>query len=179
MNEAGTEVDVISMPGATLGALSGVLRSELGAEAAARMIRRIGLQSGALFYDRFRDWAGDDPTALGMEVFWSRLSEFFEQLGWGRVEHEAGYPGVLALKLTNWVEARRDGNLTGCHFTTGLLADILSRVVGGELAALEVEPGSPADGAGRILIGNPATLESLHERIRNGVRYDEALEALA
>ncbi len=179
MNDVDVGIDVISMPGATLAALSSVLRSELGAEDAARVMRRIGLQSGAYFYDRFRQWAGAEPTALGMDVFWGQLSDFFEHLGWGRLEHEAGHPGVLVLELIDWVEARHDASRIGCHFTTGLLADILSRVVGGELAALEVAPGTPpSEGTGRILIGNPGTLDVLYSRMRNGVRYEEAIEAL-
>jgi hypothetical protein len=85
---------------------------------------------------------------------------------------------VISLRLHRWAEARYDRDHLGCHFTTGLLADILSRIVGGELAALEVTSDSTDGGTGRILVGNPATLDALYAEIRNGVRYEDALAAL-
>ncbi len=178
MSEIEEGLDLIDMPAAALGALLNVLRAELGAEDAARAIRRIGLEAGPFFYERFRVWLAADPATLGRDAFWGRLNDFFAELGWGRLEHEAAHPGVISLRLLEWAEARHDRDHLGCHFTTGMLADILSRIVGGELAALEVSSDSAAGGTGRILIGNPATLDALYSEIRNGVRYEDALAAL-
>jgi predicted hydrocarbon binding protein len=185
MNQSGRGLDLIQLPARSLGAVLKVLRDDLGEVDAARVIRQIGLDSGAAFHELFRDWlsqagAGStDPESLDRETFWRRLSDFFTQLGWGRFEFESAYAGVISLQFVDWVEARQDASGSGCHFTAGVLAEMLRQVAGGELAALELASEKSGDGEMKILIGNPDRLDSLFSRMREGSGYEDALKALA
>ncbi len=185
MSERGQALNLVHLPAASLGALLRVLREELGEENGARVVRQIGLDSGEAFYELFRDWLAKagvgsaEPEEMESERFWHSLSDFFTQLGWGRFESLSTYPGVVSLQFLDWVEARHDTAGSGCHFTAGLLAEILRKVAGGELAALELGSGSPGDGGARILIGSPDTLDALFVSMRDGAGFEEAINALA
>jgi len=178
-------LDLIQIPVATLGALHRALHDEVGGDSAARILRQIGLDSGEALYARFGDWLsgqnsdGALPETLGPDDFWGRVSDFFEYLGWGRLESREIHPGVLALTFSGWAEAREgSGDPAGCHFTTGVIADLLRRVAGGDLAALEVECDSSNGGTSRILIGNTTALDAVFASMVEGVRYEDAVAAL-
>jgi predicted hydrocarbon binding protein len=186
MTEETKGLDLIRLPAAALSALHRALHDQVGAEGAARALRAIGLETGEAFYERFRLWLSEagagsvDPETLSADEFWSRLSAFFGYLGWGSLRSETLHPGLISLTLSPWVEARHAaGPVEGCHFTTGLIAEVLRQVAGGDLAALEVEC-SPSDGGhSRIIIGNADAMDSLFASMREGVGYREALAALA
>lgn len=185
MTAADQGIELMRMPAGALGSLVRTLRVEVGNEAAAGILRRMGIEAGAAFYDRFRLWLSEsgsgaiDPETLEREVFWNRLSDFFAHLGWGEIEHEATHPGVITLRLSNWVEASQDPSPYGCHFSAGMLAEILRRVAGGDLAALEIESDGGEGGSATVLIGNPVALDSLYAAMRDGAAYGDALAALA
>ena len=186
MTDSAQGLDLIRVPAATLGALHRALNEQFGATEAARALRQIGLESGDAFYERFREWLSEagagslEPDSLSPHDFWSRLSDFFVYLGWGSVRSEVVHKGVLSLTFANWVEARlQDGGPGGCYFTTGLIAEILRRVAGGDLAALEVESESSQGGKSRIIIGSSAAMDALFASMREGRSYKDAIAALA
>lgn len=185
MTESAQGLDLVRVPAATLGALHRVLNDQLGPTEAARALRQIGLESGTAFFERFREWLSEsgagnvEPESLSPHDFWARLGDFFSHLGWGTVRSEVVHRGVLSLTFTNWVEARvLEGGPGGCHFTTGLFAEILRHVVGGDLAALEVEV-DPAQGKTRVVIGSSGAMDALFASMREGRGYKEAIAALA
>jgi hypothetical protein len=146
----------------------------------------MGLASGEAFYELFREsradyGGGSDPSEMESDTFWGQLSRFFEGLGWGRLEHEQLSEGVFAITASDWAEARGGPSNaeTRCHFTAGLLADLLHRVSGLDLAVLEVESEAASAGSCTLIVGSPETLEAVFSRMRGGAPYLEAVAALA
>ncbi len=180
MKDRPNDSELIRIPAATLSALHAVLLRERGALEAAHLLRDVGLASGEGFYALLSaSLAGPDeaadPAALDPTGFWARLSKMFEDLGWGRLHHEQIGEGVFSLFATDWIEAR--GGAGGCHLTAGLLADLLHRVAGFDLAVLEVDDGR-VDGC-RFVVGSPQTLGAIFDRIQEGAHYREAVQAVA
>ena len=93
----------------------------------------------------------DEPGTWGESQFWRRFAELFERRGWGRIGNEAVHPGVGALDAFDWVESNPEllAGRPACHFTSGLLANLLGRVCQDEVAVLEVEFGIGQGGFGR------------------------------
>jgi predicted hydrocarbon binding protein len=185
MSDRPRDTDLVRMPAITLRAMRDVLRRQKGAMEGAQLLRDIGLASGEAFYTLLREsLASDDGTPRDPESFmpvefWSRLSGLFSDLGWGRLEHEQLAEGVFALTALDWVEADDAANGgASCHFTAGLLADILHRLAGEDLAVLEVEHAAVGNGACRFIVGSPETLEAVFLHIREGTGYAEAIRAV-
>jgi hypothetical protein len=88
------------------------------------------------------------------------------------------HEGLAALDSPNWVEA--EPNTTSrpsCFFTTGLLANLLGRAAGSEIAVLEIECRSCGDEHCRFLFGAPETLEAVYSRLRSGESIESSLAA--
>ncbi len=178
MNDRPSGSEVIRLPAATLAALHGVLLRERGALEAAHLLRDVGLASGEAFFELLRESLPedvDDLAVMDSSGFWSRLGDLFADLGWGRLHHEQVGEGVFSLYATEWAEAAA-GN--GCHLTAGLLADVLHRIAGFDLAVLEVESDTEPGGC-RFIIGSPETLEAVFDQIQGGAGYQEAVEAVS
>ena len=60
-----------------------------------------------------------------------------------------------------------------------MLADLLSRLIGTDLAVLEVDCRSRGDQTCRFLIGSAAALQRAFEGIRNGQGVEATLQGLA
>jgi hypothetical protein len=103
------------------------------------------------------------------------VSDYFEGLGWGRVEHRRLHPGVGALDLVDWIEAGSDGGPAGCHVSTGFFTDLLGRVAGAGVVVMEV-PAEP--GRSRLLFGSGETLGEVYQHLAAGASLDEALGRL-
>jgi predicted hydrocarbon binding protein len=177
--------DLIRVPPAVFATIREAISGGQDPASAGEILRQAGLDAGETMYEIFRDWlseAGEgaiDPERLEPSEFWSRLSDFFSQLGWGTLAYQRVHEGVIVITGRDWAEARhRSEGSAACPFTTGLLADILRRIAGLDLAALEVLPEYPERGECRILFGRPDVLDSVYERIRDGVRYEEAVASL-
>lgn len=182
MSDRPNDSDLIRVPAATLTALHGVLLRERGALEAAHLLRDVGLASGEAFFTLFRDSlasAADshDPADLDSASFWSRLGDLFADLGWGQLHHEEIGQGVFSLYATDWAEGGASGG--GCHLTAGLLADVLHRIAGFDLAVLEVDSDPETPAGCRFIIGSPQTLEAVFSRIQDGAPYQQAVEAVA
>jgi hypothetical protein len=59
--------------------------------------------------------------------------------------------------------------------SAGLLADVFSRIAGGQFAAMEVECRSRGDLRCRFLLAAPETLTLVYERMTHGMSYQASL----
>jgi hypothetical protein len=150
-------------------------------------VRQIGFETGEGFLEAFSHWlehhrqdATADPASLGAEEFWENLSTFFARLGWGRLHFEQLHTGVGALSSPEWAEAEvgLGARQPTCHFTTGMLADLLSRLVAADLAVLEVECRSRGDARCRFLLGGAEALQAVYQELRQGEDVGEAVRSL-
>ena len=180
-----TPVPLVRFPTAALDALHRALAQDRDTVEAASLVRQVGLESGEAFHAAFQEWLAQrgEPLpirALPVERFWGHLSAFFSSLGWGRLEQARAHPGIVSLSSEEWVEsAGQDGaGHPACHLTTGLLADLLGRIAGDELAVLEVECRAASAQRCRFLVGSEAVLHRVYEAMRQGQSYAEALDGL-
>lgn len=97
--------------------------------------------------------------------------------GWGLVEHEHVHPGVLAVSSGDWSESMASAGQS-CHFTTGMLAEVLRLIAAQDVAVLEVECRSTGSLSCRFLIGSPHALETVYSELQGGSAVPEALGAL-
>jgi hypothetical protein len=175
---------MLSLPVDALGALHRALADGRSPAEAAEAARRLGFETGAGFHRALQQWLADsgyeDPSALDADAFWDRLSEFFESSGWGRLEFERLHPGVAALSSERWAEAEAAGSAEypACHVTTGLLADLLGRASGADLAVLEVECRCRGDARCRFLVGGWDALERVYQGLSEGTSYADSIQRL-
>ncbi|HEX6068718.1 MAG TPA: 4-vinyl reductase [Longimicrobiaceae bacterium] len=187
MIDSSTGQQMLKLPPSTLSAIHrAALQGRSPAEAAA-LVRQIGFETGEGFLQAFSHWlehhrqeAGADPASLAAEEFWHHLSGFFARLGWGRLEFTQMHSGVGSISSREWAEAEigLGARQPTCHFTTGMLADLLSRLVGSDLAVLEVECRSKGDPECRFLIGGAEALQLVYDGLRQGDEVEEAVRSL-
>ena len=115
----------------------------------------------------------DDPTELAAPRLAEILSRFFSELGWGTVEVTPLGDAAFAIDSLNWPEAQADAGVQypSCFFTSGLLADFVSRIADAGLAVMEVECRSRADARCRWLVGAPETLTALYQHMAQRADY--------
>ncbi len=146
---------------------------------AVTLLREVGYELGGAVDSGLREHVtgatGVDPYALDPERFWQTASGYFEELGWGRVEHQRVHPGVGALVLADWIENGADGGPQGSHISTGIFTDLLGRIAGGAVVVMEV----PVDaGRTRLLFGAGETLGAVYQSLSTGASLDQALASL-
>ena len=167
----------IRFPADALLALRRTLVRDVGAEAAGRALQEAGNAAGDALFDRLArtaDALADTPSTS----FWDRLASLFREMGWGTLEHLDLHPGVGALDARDWFEVDRSARRPTCPFTTGVLANILGRVAGGEVAVLQVPLPDGTPGGCRFLFGGAAAVERLYGGLREGHDLQAALGAL-
>ncbi len=167
----------IRIPADSIPALHRAFTRDLGAEAAARALREAGHAAGDALFERLSRGSGDELGAATSASFWDRLTALFRELGWGVIEHQELHPGVAALVGREWFELP-EGARTGCHFTTGVLANLLGRVAGGDVAVLEVGCDDGSTGCCRFLFGGGPVLHEVYQALRDGRDLDSTLGAL-
>lgn len=167
----------VALPASAFTGIRDALVEVVGPEAAAEALRAAGYAAGDVLHDVLAGQA-DDLAGLPADRFWSRLSQLFSSRGWGTLEYSEAHPGVGSLTAPRWAEARDDAasDQPTCHFTTGLLANLLGRVAGKDVAVLEVECRSRGDDACRFLFGGTPAVYAVYERMAAG---DDAEAALA
>jgi hypothetical protein len=180
----------IALPVAGLAALRDALVETVGADPAARALRRAGHAAGDSIFDAFaaaalgpgrRDASDADALRdLDAPAFWRRLSDFFSSRGWGSLTFLEAHEGVGALESSSWIEARPDLSLArpSCHFTTGMLANLLGRVAGSPVAVLESRCRSAGDDRCTFLFANPLTLETVYGELLAGTEPEDAIARL-
>jgi predicted hydrocarbon binding protein len=187
MNRAGSRPPELLLPVASLKALGAALGAELGADGAALAMRRAGYAAGealggalsAAIAGRGADGAeADDQLGdLPSDVFWRRLADFFSGRNWGRLRFRQLHEGLGVLEAEKWFEADASGDAgrPSCHFTTGMLANLLGQVSGAEIAVLEVTCRSQGAEQCSFLFGAPPTLQAVYGDLTAGRDLQQAL----
>ncbi|HSH45518.1 MAG TPA: hypothetical protein VK966_06665 [Longimicrobiales bacterium] len=166
----------IRIPADSLLTLRRSLTRQLGAEAAMRALQEAGNAAGDAVHHRLA--RGGDLGDIPRESFWTRLADLFREQGWGTLEHQELHPGVGALVARDWFEVDPEARRPSCPFTTGVLANILGRVAGGEVAVLQVDCPDGTPGCVRFLFGSGPVLESVYGGLREGRDLETALASL-
>lgn len=165
-----------ALPGAALVALRQALVTSVGPDAAAEALRAAGHAAGDSFHRILASGDRDSVGSLSADRFWARLAQLFSARGWGSLSYSEAHPGVGSLQASDWVEAggERNGGAV-CHFTTGLLANLLGQVADAEVAVLEVECRGRGDQQCRFLFGGADAVYAVYERLSAGEEPDTAL----
>lgn len=167
------------MPADAILTLRRTLVREIGAEPAGRALQEAGHAAGDALFDRLTRGAESDGLAETPSTsFWDRLGRLFREMGWGTLEHRDLHPGVGALDARDWFEVAPEARRPSCPFTTGLLANILGRIAGAEVAVLQVPHPDGGSGACRFLFGGPDALQRLYGGLREGRDLETALGTL-
>jgi hypothetical protein len=160
--------------------LRSALERSLGVQAAP-LLQEAGFASGeamtAELQEYVREHYGVEKAHDLDEVYFGdALSGFFASQGWGEVKVGDLGSAVMTVDAVGWAEAAPGGGpYPSCHISAGLLADIFSRLAGGQFAAMEVECSSRGDSQCRFLLAAPETLTLVYERMTHGMTYQAAL----
>lgn len=169
----------IRIPADSILALRRSLTRQLDARTAARALQEAGHAAGDTLYERLvRGSDSDDLGAMSRATFWDRLGSMFREAGWGTLEHEELHPGVGALVGRDWFEVDPDARRPSCFFTTGVLANVLGRIAGGDVAVLQVDCADDQPGCCRFLFGGGPVLQEVYAALREGRDLEASLGAL-
>ena len=133
-----------------------------------------GYTGAGQIYEAFESWlktrGGPSPDALGLEDFGRSVAEFFAASGWGTLDFSPGENGIATIDSMDWAEAvTADGSeLSGCYFTTGVLADFFGRITDAQVSVMEVECRSMGAARCRFLIGIPEKLQQIYDQMATG-----------
>src|SRR4051812_26643737 len=154
----------------SLNALRASLFRDLGGTAAT-YLQDAGYSGAAQIYAAFENWlraqGGPPPDSLSLDDFGQTVSEFFVASGWGTLDFSPGENGVASIETSDWAEGVvADGSeMSGCYFTTGVLADFFGRIVDGQVSVMETECRSMGAPRCRFLIGTPAKLQEIYDQM--------------
>lgn len=185
MRRAGSTNPELALPVPSLLALRAALEEAVGPEAAAAALRRAGHAAGDALFPLLAphpeaDASGPDASDLPESEFWHRVADLFAARGWGHLEFQALHPGLGSLESADWVEADPANSRLhpSCHFTTGVLANLLGRAAGADVGVLEVECRSRGDLSCHFMFGGHDALEALYQALARGEALDRAVASL-
>ncbi len=178
MSPTSTRSPEVRLPADSLRALRRALESAVGADEAARALHHAGHAAGDAFHALLAETG--DPAELGESEFWRRLNGLFEERGWGRLQFESRHPGLGSLESADWAEAdpAAGAGRPSCHFTAGLLANVLGHTAGQDVGVLEVECRSRGDLRCHFYFGGAEALQHVYAALVEGRSVDEALAEL-
>jgi predicted hydrocarbon binding protein len=175
--------DTLLLARQSLHHLRQVLERDAGMQAAT-WLQEAGFAGGAALYQVYTGWLTERyavrrPASLDVRHLGETLSAFFEEHGWGTVRVTPVTTAVIAVDSTDWAESdpASGASYPSCHFSSGLLAEFLSRVSESTLGVMEVECRSRGEERCRFLAGAPETLQILYGRMAEGANYLDALRA--
>ena len=151
----------------------------------AAILRGAGFAAGEGTYQTLVDYtakhfATDEPGNIDRRHFGELLDGFFSSSGWGACSIESLDEGVIAIDAPRWAESEPgDSPYPACHISTGMLADLFSRLGGVPLAVMEVECRSKGDPRCRFLVGGAETLNAVYELMSQGAGYSNAIASLS
>lgn len=150
-------------------------------DAAIAVLQETGYAAGEGVYAALSGWLGthagtERPEELDATLFAGALSDFFQASGWGSLAIAPLGGAALALDSPDWIEAEPgSAQIPMCFFSAGMLADLMGRVSGEQVAVMEVECRSKGDSICRFLSASPATLQEVYDKMAAGMNYVEAL----
>jgi hypothetical protein len=177
MNATATDARFVQVPAGLISSMRRALANDRQPMEAVNLLRQVGYELGEEVHAGLaRHLSGDGGAGeVDADRFWSAVSDYFQAIGWGRVEHRRLHPGVGALDLVDWIEAGSDGGPVGCHLSTGFFTDLLGRVAGDGVVVMEV----PSEaGRSRLLFGNGDTLGEVYQSLSAGSSLDDAIARL-
>jgi len=179
MDSKGDMPREIAVPVSVFGTLRSELEKEAGTLATVHALHSAGYQAGTEVAASFTN-GGDGAATLGQDTFWTQLSDFFGQRGWGTLQHQAAHRAVGILASPDWAEASATDPdpEASCFFSTGFLSGLLSELAGGPVAVLEVGCRTRGEDSCRFAFGSEAAIHQLYGRLLDGVDLDGALSAL-
>jgi hypothetical protein len=175
--ETETQARFVQVPAGLISSLRRALANDRQPMEAVNLLRQVGYEVGEQVHQALSEHlaASGGVGEQDADAFWAGVSDYFEGVGWGRVEHRRLHPGVGALDLVDWIEAGSDGGPAGCHLSTGFFTDLLGRVAGDGVVVMEVQ-GEP--GRSRLLFGSGETLGAVYQSLASGASMDDALARL-
>lgn len=174
------ESQTLTLGHRSLHQLRSALERSLGVQAAP-LLQEAGFASGEAMTAALQNYAHEKfgvekVHQLDEAYFGEALSGFFASQGWGELVVGDLGSAVMTVDAVDWAEAAPGGGpYPSCHVSSGLLADIFSRIAGGQFAAMEVECSSRGDSHCRFLLAAPETLTLVYERMTHGMTYQAAL----
>lgn len=160
-------------------ALRTALFRDVGPNAAA-LLQEAGYAGGPAMYEAFARWLASyghpAPESLAASDFGAQASQFFREMGWGKIELGA-LDGVATIDATEWAESDPAFPLEfpGCYYSAGVFADFFGRLAGEPLAVMEVECRSMGAARCRWLVGSAETMQRVYDEMGRGVGYADAL----
>jgi len=154
----------------SLNALRATLFRDLGGTAAT-YLQDAGFTGAAQIYAAFERWlqarGGPSADQLTPDDFASNAADFFAASGWGTLQFSTGENGVAVIDSTDWAESvPADGSeLSGCYFTTGLLADFFGRITAAQVSVMETECRSMGAPRCRFIVGTPERLQQIYDEM--------------
>jgi len=178
MSQMPTDLPQIALPAASLHAMRRALEAELGPTGAARALQNAGHAAGDAFHAILAGHG--DASELPESEFWRRLNDLFAERGWGRLHFEPEHPGIGSLESSDWAEADPGAASPHpcCHFTAGLLANLLGRTAGQDVGILEVECRSRGDLRCLFYFGGAEALQRVYVALQEGRSAESALTEL-
>jgi len=153
----------------SLNALRAALFRDLGGTAAT-YLQDAGFTGAAQIYEAFERWlkarGGPAASDLTPEDFGRSVADFFAASGWGTLAFSVGHDGVATIEAIDWAESvAADGSaLSGCDFTTGVLADFFGRSADAQVSVMETECRSMGAPQCKCLIGTPERLQQIYDQ---------------
>jgi predicted hydrocarbon binding protein len=173
--------DAVAIGRGALRALRQALQQDLGEQGAARL-QEAGHAAGPDVYACFLRWLKAetgvaDPGALDANKFGTVLGDFFQALGWGRVNVSRVGSGALAFDAEQWAEADPEAHAgyPSCHFSAGLLAGFMGAMTQQPVSVMEMECKSAGQSRCRFLLGSPDVLEAAYQAASEGRDYAAAI----
>ena len=170
----------IAVPVSVFGSLRSELAKEAGTLSTVHALHSAGYQAGTAVAPSLAGKADRGATAVAENAFWSRLSGFFEERGWGALRHHPVHRAVGFLTSTDWAEANGSDPDpdASCFFSTGFLSGLLSAVAGAPVAVLEIGCRTRGEDECKFAFGSETAIHTLYGRLLDGDRLAEALDAL-
>jgi predicted hydrocarbon binding protein len=175
-----TEAQTLTLSRRSLHQLRMSLERAMGVQAAP-LLQEAGFASGEAMTAALEAWVRahhgvSQPQDLDAVYLGEALSGFFEAQGWGTLAVDRLGDSVVTVDADHWAESTPGtGQYPSCHVSSGLLADVFSRLAGAQFAAMEVECRSRGDARCRFLLAAPETLTLVYERMTHGMTYQQAL----
>jgi hypothetical protein len=179
MSSKGATLREIAIPASAFGSLRAHLEKEAGALPTVHALHHAGYQAGAAAAPALSGGVGD-PSRLGEDAFWSKLSDFFGRRGWGSLRHARPHTAIGLLTSADWAEAGSGdgGPDASCHFSAGFLSGLLTELAGGPVAVLEVGCRSRGSDSCQFVFGSEGAIHELYGRLLEDDNLDGALAAL-
>jgi hypothetical protein len=182
----------VALPTSALVGLRRALRSQTEPGAVDMMLQIAGYEAGADMFATFVASQSPKPdavTQLSAPDFWSQVSHFFSDTGWGAVSFEPLHPSIGMLHAADWAEARNEeapsdelaeptDPTPSCTFSTGLLSRFFSTLTSSDVAVIELACRAAGAEHCSFAFGSEAVIARLDERLRGGMALDEALVGL-